>query len=288
MEKSKALTYTRLYYLLYFGAVSCIFPYLNLYYRRIGLSGLQIGVLSALPALVVPLASPLWGIRADSLSLHGTLLSVAVAGTIVPVLPLPAGSTMSWLVSVTLIYAFFYGPTGRLIDSGALDVADVARRSYGELRAWGTIGFIVSARALGRIMERTGLRSLFHGYVLPMVATLVDSRFLPPMRKPWATPKLRRLGGLLTDRVFVLFLVSIFIALRSSHGGKQLPHTLHGCLWRERRNGGPTVGHRRPGRGSRDFPIWSPLRKTLCQRSTYRGLLGVRAAVAPVVSDQVS
>ena len=211
MENSKALTHTRLFYLLYFGAVGCIFPYLNLYYRRIGLSGLQIGVLSALPALVVPLAAPLWGILADSRSLHRTLLSVAVAGTILPVLLLSAGSTMSWLVPVTLIYAFFYGPIGPLIDSAALEVAEAAQRSYGELRAWGTIGFIVSAWALGRIMERAGLRWLFCGYALFMVATVVVSRFLPPRRELWRAPKLRGLGILLTDRVFVLFLVSIFL-----------------------------------------------------------------------------
>jgi len=211
VEKTKALTHTRLFYLLYFGAVGCIFPYLNLYYRRIGLSGLQIGILSALPALVAPLASPLWGILADSRSLHRTLLGVAVAGTIVPVLLLSVGSTMSWLIPVTLIYAFFYGPIGPLIDSTALEVAEGAQRSYGELRAWGTIGFIFSTWALGRIMERTGLRSLFFGYAVFMVATLVVSRFLPPRREVWAAPKLRGLRILLGDRVFVLFLVSVFL-----------------------------------------------------------------------------
>lgn len=211
MEKSKALNETRVFYLLYFGAVGCVFPYLNLYYRRIGLSGLQIGVLSALPALVVPLASPFWGILADSRSLHRTLLSAAVAGTIVPVLLLSLGSTMSWLIPVTLIYAFFYGPIGPLIDSTALEVAEGAQRSYGELRAWGTIGFIVSAWALGRIMERTGLRSLFFGYALFMAAALVVSRLLPPRGKLWAAPGLRGLGTLLTDRTFVLFLISIFL-----------------------------------------------------------------------------
>jgi PPP family 3-phenylpropionic acid transporter len=211
VEKSRPLTYTRLFYLVYFGAVGCIFPYLNLYYGRVGLSGLQIGILAAIPSVVVPLAAPVWGILADSLNLHRTLLGVAVAGTIVPVLLLSASSAMSWLVPVTFVYAFFYGPIGPLIDSTALEVAEAEGRSYGELRAWGTIGFIVSTWALGRIMERTGLTSLFFGYALFMVAALVVSRYIPPRGAVWATPKLRGLRILLSDRVFVLFLVSIFL-----------------------------------------------------------------------------
>lgn len=211
MEKSKALIYTRVFYLLYFGAVGCIFPYLNLYYQRIGLTGLQIGILSAIPALVVPLASPLWGILGDSLNLHRTLLSVAVGGTIIPVLLLSASSTMSWLVPVTFIYAFFFGPIGPLIDSTALEVAEASQRSYGELRAWGTIGFTASAWALGRIMESTSLKSLFHGYALFMLGSLVLSLFLPPRRQLWRGPMFRGLGILLADRVFVLFLACVFL-----------------------------------------------------------------------------
>ncbi|NIN65423.1 MAG: MFS transporter [Anaerolineae bacterium] len=211
MEKSKALTYTRGFYLLYFRAVGCIFPYLNLYYQRIGLSGLQIGILAAIPALVVPFASPLWGIVADSLNLHRTLLSLAVAGTIIPVLLLSASGAMIWLVPVTLVYAFFYGPIGPLIDSTALEVAEASRRSYGELRVWGTIGFIASAWALGRIMESTGLRLLFCGCALFMLGTLALSRFLPPRGQQWRGPRLRGLGVLLADRVLVLFLVSVFL-----------------------------------------------------------------------------
>jgi len=80
MDKSKALICIRGFYFLYFGAVGCLSPYLNLYYQRVGLTGLQIGVLSAIAALVTQLASPLWGMLGDSHTPHRTLLSVAVGG----------------------------------------------------------------------------------------------------------------------------------------------------------------------------------------------------------------
>jgi len=211
MEKNKSLTSTGGFYLLYFGAVGCMFPYLNLYYQRIGLTGFQIGILSAIPSLVVPFASPIWGILGDSLNLHRRLLTLAVGGTIIPVLLLSAGRSMSWLAPVTLVYAFFYGPIGPLIDSTALQVAEAVHRSYGELRVWGTIGFIASAWTLGRIMEGTSLRALFLGYALFMLGSLAFSLLLPSSPQRWSGPMLQGLGVLLADRVFVLFLASVFL-----------------------------------------------------------------------------
>ena len=209
--KDKAVHCTRAFYLLYFGAIGCTYPFLNLYYQRMGLTGLQIGILSAISALVMPLASPLWGILGDSCNLHRALLSVAVGGTIIPVLILSASSTMHWLVPATFIFAFFFGPIGPLVDSTALEVAELSQRSYGELRVWGTVGFVISAWALGRIVESTNLKVLFYGYVLLTLGSLVLSLCLPPRREQWRGTAIRGLGIFLTDRVFLLFLASVFL-----------------------------------------------------------------------------
>jgi PPP family 3-phenylpropionic acid transporter len=209
--KDKAVHCTRAFYLLYFGAIGCTYPFLNLHYQRIGLTGLQIGILSAISALVMPLTSPLWGILGDSCNLHRALLSVAVGGTIIPVLILCASSTMPWLVPATFVYAFFFGPIGPLVDSTALEVAKASQRSYGELRVWGTVGFIISAWVLGRVVERTNLKVLFYGYVLLTFGNLILSLCLPPRRQQWRGPAVRGLSIFLTDRVFLLFLASVFL-----------------------------------------------------------------------------
>jgi len=211
MGKSKSLICIRGFYFLYFGAVGCLFPYLNLYYQRVGLTGLQIGVLSAIAALVTQLASPLWGMLGDSHTLHRTLLSVAVGGTIIPALLLSVGNVLSWLGPVTFVYAFFFGPITPLVDSTALEVAKASHRSYGELRAWGTIGFIVSALAIGRIIEVTNLKVLFPGYVLFMLGSLALSLCLPQRRRRWRGAGTRGLSVLLADRAFLLFLASVFL-----------------------------------------------------------------------------
>src|SRR5574341_618210 len=60
----------RILYLSYYMALGAFLPYINLYYERIGLSGIQIGFLSALMLSTMSLASILWGAAADRLHLH--------------------------------------------------------------------------------------------------------------------------------------------------------------------------------------------------------------------------
>lgn len=220
VDNSKARFRIRGFYFLFFAAVGSIFPYLNLYYQRAGLTGRQIGALSAIMALVTQLASPLWGMLGDSRTLQRRLLPLAVGGTIIPAVLLSLNSELSWLVPVTMIYAFFFGPISPLVDSTALEVIESGEQSYGELRVWGTVGFIVSALAVGRIIEVAGLGVLFAGYVLFMLGCLAVSVRFPPRRRQWTGPAIRGLGVLLANRAFLQFLASVFVlsvAVRASN-----------------------------------------------------------------------
>lgn len=74
-ETGKGLLYAPSLYFCYYLAIGAFYPFLNLYYERIGLSGLQIGLLASIPALMRPLAGPLWGGLADRLGIHRHLLT---------------------------------------------------------------------------------------------------------------------------------------------------------------------------------------------------------------------
>ncbi|MCJ7739391.1 MAG: MFS transporter, partial [Anaerolineae bacterium] len=163
----------RRFYVLYYGAIGCIFPYLNLYYQKVGLTGVQIGILAAVSTVVSLVVAPLWAGVGDARKQHSALLAIAVGGSILPGFLLSVAGGMGWLVALTVIYAFFFGPTHVLIDSIALDAAKAGKRSFGELRAWGTLGYVIFAWLLGAIIQRTGLKALFYGYVILMLGSLV-------------------------------------------------------------------------------------------------------------------
>ncbi len=56
----------KVFYFCYYAAAACLMPYLVLYYRQIGLSGGQIGLLAGIGPLVTLVAAPLWGGWADA------------------------------------------------------------------------------------------------------------------------------------------------------------------------------------------------------------------------------
>lgn len=211
MDRRQDLNRISGFYFLFFGAVGCFFPYLNLYYQRAGLTGWQIGLVVALASLTSQLAAPLWGLISDSRALGRRLLSVAVGGCIVAALLISAGSTLGWFAVLAVGFSFFMAPAQPLVDSTALEVGSASNRSYGSLRAWGTVGFIIATLVIGRWMETAGLRVMFAGYGLLMLGCLLLSLRFPTSSESWTGPVSRGLRVLLADRVFVLVLISVLV-----------------------------------------------------------------------------
>ncbi|MCJ7549732.1 MAG: MFS transporter, partial [Anaerolineae bacterium] len=56
----------RLFYFLFFAAMSSLMPYFAMHYRHRGMTGTQVGVLTGLLPLVGMIAAPLWSALADA------------------------------------------------------------------------------------------------------------------------------------------------------------------------------------------------------------------------------
>jgi len=65
-------------YFFYYMALGAFLPFINLYYRGLGLTGVQIGVLAALPALAASPVALAWGVLADVLHVHRGLFRAAL------------------------------------------------------------------------------------------------------------------------------------------------------------------------------------------------------------------
>jgi MFS family permease len=66
-SSSSELRPLRLLYFLYFGGLGFIYPFLNLIFRRAGLTGTQIGWLATISSACALLAAPVWGRWSDRL-----------------------------------------------------------------------------------------------------------------------------------------------------------------------------------------------------------------------------
>ncbi len=200
------------YYFLYFGAMACVSPFLVLYYRSVGLSGTQIGLLTGLAPIVTWLAAPLWGALADARQWHRTMLLGTMVGAICAVLVLSRMTSLWWLAPVVTAYAFFVAPIIPLVDNSVMSLLGRHSELYGRQRLWGAVGWGLTGAVAGVVVERYGLPVGFSGYALLMgTGVLVASR-LQVRGGPLGQPFWLGMRTLLRNRPLVVFLLTVFVA----------------------------------------------------------------------------
>ena len=203
-------------YFVYFGVLGAFLPYFNLYCYHLGFTGFQIGLLSALRSLTLTIFPVAWGLLADRYRVRRQMyISCTIASTLVWVLFLRT-TDFPTLFFITLLYGVFYAPIISFLETFAVESLGRDRGGYGRVRAWGSISFIVTVVAMGRVIDARSVDVI-------LVAILGGSALLsacavgmPPIRE---TAK-GRTGVRLTDllnRQTLVFLASAFLML-VSHG----------------------------------------------------------------------
>ena len=201
-----------MYYFLYYGAISILFPFLALFYRSQGLTGGQIGLLAAISPIISFFGAPLWTGTADATHRHKFVAIFSILGVVVVAFIFPSVASFGGLLLMISLYAFFGAPTGSLVDSAVLTLLGDRKERYGRIRLWGTLGYGVVAPFAGNLIGRLGLRWAFWGYAILMLCSLLVITRIP-FRQSRSTGSFR--GGiriLFANQPWMLFLVMVFIA----------------------------------------------------------------------------
>src|SRR3954454_9584460 len=146
-------------YLVYYAAIGAAFPYLPVFYRGIGLGLAEIGILTAIQATVQLLLAPVWGGLADRFP--RTRLTLPLAAGVAAVgatLLFRAADFPTVLVGSLILYGGMSGiaPT---LDARTLETLGSERRSrYGEVRAFGSLAFVLATLAVGFVLDAEGAR----------------------------------------------------------------------------------------------------------------------------------
>jgi PPP family 3-phenylpropionic acid transporter len=215
------------YYFWYFAAVGVFEPYLTAFWRQIGFSSAQIGLLNSITPGVAAFAPFLWTAYADAtrqgerIFLVNTWISALVAFLIPNLEGLLAAAT------AVLAFALFRTALIPLANSMTFRALADRRQGFAAVRLWGTIGYIVTAVGSGIVMDGVSLWAGLHGIALAMVgcgfmAWLVQGErrvVLPAVR---LTDVLQLLHG----RQLMLLLVASAMA-RMSFGPYQTFFTIH-------------------------------------------------------------
>lgn len=210
---SKNWPFSFAFYFLFFAAASALIPYLVLYYQDIGLSGTQIGFLTAVGPLISLVGAPILTGFADSRQLHKLVLSLTLIGVILTILIIPTTERFGLIFLVLVVFSFLSSPIISLSDSATMSMLGEKRALYGRIRTGGTFGWGLFAPFAGLLIENNGLRWAFWLYAVGMFAALLASQGLTfGGAVPQGQSFRSGIKTLLANRRWLLFLSMMFVA----------------------------------------------------------------------------
>ncbi len=201
-----------LYYFSFFGALGIFLPYFSLWLVAHGLTPSQATrVVSLVPlsSLVVP---PLVGLVADARHARGWLLRLGSVATALAFLGFFVARSHGSVWLVTALFCAFRAPLTSLIDATTLSHVRHHGGSYGRIRLWGSLGFLVATVSAGAAIEARGV-----GVVVPLGAWSLAVGAAVSFALP-ASPPSERPGvvgawlHMLASADTLLFLVAVALA----------------------------------------------------------------------------
>jgi PPP family 3-phenylpropionic acid transporter len=203
-------------YFLYFGVMGIFLPYFNLYCYDLDFTGIQIGVLSAVRSVALILTPLIWGTMADRFRIRRPIyILCSFISTGIWAFYLYTTNFWAMLV-ITVFYGIFYSPIISFLEAFAMDVLETKKISYGKLRGWGSIAFIITVIVLGKIIDLYSIKIILALIFFGSLAQALISIKIPDIQIKKKTAFISKAKALLNRRVIV-FLFCAFLML-VSHG----------------------------------------------------------------------
>lgn len=216
----RGLRTVKILYFLIFAAIGALFPFLNLYYYNIGLSGTQIGLINTLAPLVGAFSNVFWGMLNDRFGRIRLWLMLTTIGAICMVLLLSLGDTFTWIILSAGMLSLFGNPMNSLLDSTTLRLLGDRPEEYGRYRLWGAYGFIITSSITGFILESMGMQWMFWLYAGTMVLFLITTFGLPAQPPPHVgVALLRGMNAMIRRPAWLVFAASLFLTWFAVFGG---------------------------------------------------------------------
>jgi len=212
IQPDRRLLIPKSFYLLYYGGMAALMPFLTLHYQGVGLSGREIGILIGLRPLVRLLGGPFWAAVADVSRRHKPLLLASLALYLLSVYGIWQAQSFTALIISGLAMAFFAAPIDALVDSAVLGMPGDRRDAFGQQRLWGAVGWGLAAPLVGHLAETRGASWHFYGFFLLMALTIPVSSRLETARMGRRVAFWRGVGTMARNRWWALFLVTVFLA----------------------------------------------------------------------------
>jgi len=201
------------FYFWYFSTLAIIVAFFNLYAKQLGLTSLEISVLSALHPLSRVLWPPFWSGLADRSGRRHLVTAAASLGATIAFGAYFRAENFTSLLLAQVVFTFFWSTTLPLTETATLEQASIGKSDYGRTRVWGSIGFILASFGLGPLLDRLGVRFTLSAILGCLVLTTIASFFAPAPLGRHAREEGSILAFLRRPQVRLFFLVGMLSQL---------------------------------------------------------------------------
>jgi MFS transporter, PPP family, 3-phenylpropionic acid transporter len=167
------------FYFFYFAFIGAFAPYWSLYLKFLGFTALQIGILMSLLQVVRIFSPTAWGWLADRSGRRILVVQCAATLGLAAYCGVFFGTQFWWLFTVMALMSFFWSGPLPLVEATTLTLLGKNSGNYGQVRLWGSIGFVVTAIAIGYILDATEIVVLLY-LVLVLKFGILFSAFRVP------------------------------------------------------------------------------------------------------------
>lgn len=238
MKERYSLSF-KLFYFIYLGAIGSFMPFINVYLEKsAGLSGSQIGLITALSLILGVCVIPIWGVVGDKTKKYNALLRFSLAGTLVMVALYYKSATYPMIMLCSIGLEMLRLGTMPLADTLATNYCHETSANYGSIRGMGSLGYMLVSMAVGFLADKFGLDGpLFASYAFLLVIALPISFGFPKDEKACELQedKINKDSfiELVTNKnyIFILtiaILTTVVVDSSMNYAGNHLVSTLHG------------------------------------------------------------
>jgi len=215
MVTPHSLNRIRLFYAAYFAAMGLILPFFPVYLDGRGFDTATIGFMTGLLALAKVVAPPWIGHILDRQPQAWAHHFIVLASCMAAVTALAIGlSFNSWLLAaIILLFGIFWAAVLPLTDALSVSVSENETADYGRLRAWGSIGFVITSLAGGIWLVGPNIATFPVVLAIFMLILVFAARGFPRLE----TPPAEATGHEAFAAPFYL-LLAITLIMQASHG----------------------------------------------------------------------
>ena len=167
------------FYFFYFTTVGVVVPYWGLFLQSRGFNPREIGQLMAIFLLTKLIAPNIWASIADNMTAKkGSSLSLLKQAALVTFLLYCLMFVVdSFWATAAVMFSFciFWNASLPQLEAATLNHLQDRRDKYGQVRLWGSVGFIVMVQLLGLIMDMTGPVAILPAGALALLSVFFSS-----------------------------------------------------------------------------------------------------------------